>query len=292
MLNSRAAALSTIVIALAPAGAGAQEGPAGAGFYLGLSRWTDPGPFASLYDALPSEPAALLPIVKAQLIHPDADLHQFIDQIPRTRGNEDAMYLDVRAMLKQLVAYDSAGLVAERKPADRLILTCRSAALLMASALKAKGVPARLRYGYATYLLPGLHTYHVVCEVWDASGSRWIRIDPDRQLMEIPEGMYETGGEAWLRYAEGGLDPESYGAPGWTGAHPLVSVLVHDLAAVMNDERDTHEHPAFCATPMLAAALSASQRETLTEAATLLKDVDGNFEAIRELYGRASFLRF
>jgi hypothetical protein len=63
------------------------------------------------------------------------------------------------------------GLVKDRKPKDRLVLGCREMQFLLASILKHRGIPARVRYGHAPYLIPGFHTSHTICEVWNEKES-------------------------------------------------------------------------------------------------------------------------
>jgi len=64
-----------------------------------------------------------------------------------------------------------------RSPGERVVACCREFALLMCAILRGKGVPARCRCGFATYLAaPGYFEDHWICECWN--GVRWVAIDP------------------------------------------------------------------------------------------------------------------
>ena len=136
-------------------------------FYRHQSSYTDPGEYSSHYKALPESLPELCRVIKAQFIHPDADLPRYRDLIPLERSREDEKYPTVKTILAGLLAYNPAGLTDDRKPEQRLIVSCRYHAILLASILKDRGIPVRVRYGFAHYLYPGHHIYHVICEVWN-----------------------------------------------------------------------------------------------------------------------------
>ena len=134
-------------------------------FYRQYSSFTDPGEYAYLYENLPDSLTELCSLIRAQFLHQVSELPMYRDQLPKERWNESLKYPTVKSALAGLLSYDSRGLVKDRKPEDRLVLTCREYALLLASILKYRGIPARARYGHATYIIPDFHTSHVICEV-------------------------------------------------------------------------------------------------------------------------------
>jgi len=80
------------------------------------------------------------------------------------------------AMLDALVALSPEPLHVWRTPAQRILGNCRDTALLCASALRAGGVPARIRYGFSHHLYQRsapLHE-HAVTEFHDGE---WKSID-------------------------------------------------------------------------------------------------------------------
>ena len=144
-------------------------------FYRQYSSFTDPGEFAYLYDNLPATLEELCRIIKSQYINP-YELPMYEGRIPKERSNEIMKYPTVQLALEGLLSYDSSGIVQDRKPEDRLVLICRDNAVLLASILKHRGIPARVRYGFAPYLMPDFHASHVICEVWNEKDNRWMRI--------------------------------------------------------------------------------------------------------------------
>ena len=58
-----------------------------------------------------------------------------------------------------------------------MIACCREFATLMCALLRAKGIPARSRCGFAVYFGWGdLYEDHWICEYWN--GTRWVMADP------------------------------------------------------------------------------------------------------------------
>ena len=136
-------------------------------FYRQYSPFTDPGEYEYLYENLPDSLPELCSLIKSQYLNYGWELDMYRDQIPKERWNESLKYPTVKSALKGLIFYDSRGLVKDRKPEDRLMLICRDNATLLASILKYRGIPVRVRYGNAAYLIPGFHAGHVICEVWN-----------------------------------------------------------------------------------------------------------------------------
>lgn len=262
-------------------------------FYRHYGPYTDPGEYEELYENLPDSLAGLCKLIKAQLIHPVADLPMYRDLIPPERNAEDEKYPTVKSILDGLMAYNSAGLISERKPEQRLILSCRYHAILLASILKYRGIPVRIRYGFARYLYPGHHIYHVICEVWDEQEHRWMMVDPDRQMVDFPREQFELAGDVWLRYKQGKLDPYTYGVPEWWGAHPILSVLCHDLAAVLGNEHVYWNQPPICRDPeMNVESIPGDQVEILNKLATLLQGPDNRLQELQLIYDQYKYLQF
>ena len=187
-------------------------------FYRQFSPFTDPGEYAYLYKNLPDSLPELCKLIRSQFIHPFAELPQYREQIPKERWNEMMNYPTVKSILKGLVTYNPAGLIYNRKPEDRLVLGCPQNAILLASVLKYRGIPARVRCGHATYLIPGFHVSHTICEVWNANENRWMLVDPSTDKVDFSEEEFDFSNEAWLQMQKGEIDPNLYGIPGrYTG---------------------------------------------------------------------------
>jgi hypothetical protein len=160
-------------------------------FYKHYSTFTDPGEYAYLYKNLPDSLTELCSLIKSQIIHPYAELPQYSEVIPKERWNESVNYPTVKSILKGLISYDSRGLVKGRKPEDRLVLGCRENAILLASILKYRGIPARVRAGHANYIIPDFYASHTICEVWNEKDKRWMLVDPSFLMVDFSKEKFE-----------------------------------------------------------------------------------------------------
>ncbi|HEX2920484.1 MAG TPA: hypothetical protein VHO50_04880, partial [Bacteroidales bacterium] len=167
-------------------------------FYKQYSSYTDPGEYAYLFKNLPDSLPELCRVIKSQIIHPFAELPNYGEQISKERSNEYTKYPTVKSVLEGLLAYNSSGLVIDRKPEDRLVLICQQNAISLASILKFRGIPTRVRYGFAPYLMPGFHANHVICEVWNEKESRWILVDPSTGMIDFDRKEFDFSNDVWV----------------------------------------------------------------------------------------------
>jgi hypothetical protein len=173
--------------------------------------------------------------------------------VPEERLREiDTRYAE--AMLGRLVELADGPLAAPRAPTERLVGCCRDFTVLFVSALRARGIPARARVGFATYFFPGYGIDHEVAEVWDADEGRWRLIDaeigddhpaPDGThvaALDLTRDQFVIAGDAWRRCRAGSADPETFvvdpGLPipetrGWP---QIAHDTVQDLAALNRTE--------------------------------------------------------
>ncbi|MEJ2614596.1 MAG: transglutaminase-like domain-containing protein [Ignavibacteriaceae bacterium] len=262
-------------------------------FYTGYSYYTDPGEYVSMYKDLPDSLADLCKLIKSQLIHPVADLPKYRDLIPPERSYEDLKYPTVKTILAGLKSYNPDGLIINRKPEQRLVVSCRYHAILLASILKYKGIPTRVRYGFASYLYPGYHIYHVICEVWDKNEKRWILVDPDRQKIDLKSQQFEFAGNVWPKYRQGKVDPAKYGVPNWWGSNTILDAFCHDLAAVLGNEHIYFDRPPISAdTTMDAKNLNPDQLSLMDKVSEVMKNIDDNFYELKNLYSKNKLLQF
>ena len=262
-------------------------------FYLGYSSYTDPGEYESMYKNLPDSLADLCELIKSQLIHPVADLPKYKDVIPPERSYEDLKYPTVKSILAGLKSYNPDGLIINRKPEQRLVISCRYHAILLASILKYKGIPTRVRYGFATYLYPGYHIYHVICEVWDKSENKWILVDPDRQIINLTSQQFEFAGDVWSKYRFCKLDPAKYGIPNWWGSNTILDAFCHDFASVLGNEHIYFNRPPISAdTTLDAKNLNPGQLLLMDKISELMKNIDDNFYELNNLYNKNRQLQF
>ncbi|HBH47901.1 MAG TPA: hypothetical protein DDX98_04640 [Bacteroidales bacterium] len=256
-------------------------------FYRQYSSFTDPGKFVYLYEELPDSLPQLCNLIRSQFIHPYAELHKYREQIPKERWNEMFRYPGVKSILEGLVSHDSSGLTADRKPEHRLILGCQQNAILLASILKYRGIPARVRSGHVTYLIPDFHTSHTICEVWNEDESRWMLVDPSTDRVDFSPEEFDFSFDAWLQLQSGKIDPTKFGVPRrYSGFVSIVGKVNTDLASVLGTEYPINQYA-----PMLEEVfknedqLTAEHVEILNKVSELMKTLDAeNISILKEIY--------
>jgi formylglycine-generating enzyme len=256
-------------------------------FYRQYSSFTDPGEYKYLYKDLPDSLPELCDLIKSQFIHPYAELPKYREQIPKERWDELLNYPTVKTILKGLLVYDSRGLVIDRKPENRLVLGCREYAILLASILKYRGIPARVRCGHATYLIPGFHASHTICEVWNEDDKRWMLVDPGMNMVDFSKNEFDFSNDAWLQMQKNEIDSNIYGNPGqYSGFVSILAKVNMDLASILGNE-----YPIYQYAPILDYALkndnklNAEQIETLNKISKLMNTLDAqNLSKLQEIY--------
>ena len=164
-------------------------------FYTQQSRFTDPGEYATTYDALPTELPSLHKAINGLLIH--------IWKVRKNRplllqGREDEVFIrKIHSLLARGLSLDDQPLDIARPIEQRIIIDCRHFSLLLCSVLRHRGIPARVRCGFATYLEDAFYMDHWVCEYWSWAENRWIMEDADLQMHDVPPEQFITGARAW-----------------------------------------------------------------------------------------------
>ena len=256
-------------------------------FYRQYSSFTDPGEYKYLYENLPDSLSELCSLIRSQFIHPYAELPKYREQIPKERWNESLKYPTVKSVLEGLLSYDASGLVKNRKPEDRLVLGCRHNAILLASILKHRGIPARIRMGHVTYLKPGFHLSHTICEVWNKSDQRWMLVDPSTVMIDFSRDKFDFINDLWLKMQNGEIDLNQYGFPGrYSGLVSIVGKVPPDLASILGAE-----YPVYRYAPILDYAfqnndqLTSEHIKTLNRICELMKSLDAeNISKLQEIY--------
>jgi hypothetical protein len=213
--------------------------------WIGHSRMSDPGSHAARIADLPREVGALNRAVQGLLIHVDW-LGAYGVAADQVRAHTRAT-LPMADRLAEIVDADARPLLAPRLPKLRSVATCRDFALMTTSFLRCKGVPARLRCGFASYLGPGFED-HWVCEYWHDPSGAWRLSDPQidevmsaRLAIEfdpanVPRTSFLTAGEAWLGWRAGGSDPRRFGHGEATGVWFLRLNVLRDHFALNGAE--------------------------------------------------------
>ena len=138
-----------------------------------------------------------------------------------------------------------------REVTDRVQGCCRDHTLFCVSVLRAHGIPARSRVGFAGYFTPGWHHDHVIVEAW--LEGRWQSFDAevdapwptlptplDMSLRDLEGTGFATAARVWSAYRDGDLDPDTYGVdpnvPDLRGRRFLFDEVIYEIAHRFGDE--------------------------------------------------------
>ncbi|MDX2936729.1 transglutaminase-like domain-containing protein [Streptomyces ipomoeae] len=212
-------------------------------------NYSRPGPLTSLdstqlrlIEGLPDDPVGICAAVQSLVIQPtDAA----VSGVPENRIAEKNIR-PVNELIAALTALDPAPLHRPRTPETRVIGTCRHFATIACAILRARGIASRARCGFGTYFQEGRGLDHWITEYRDEDRHRWVRVDTEhlgKGFVERPDdlapGEFLTGGEAWIQYRNGLIDPGTFGVAGtdhaW-GPAEISGNAVRDLAALCKQE--------------------------------------------------------
>lgn len=275
-------------------------------FYRKTSTYTDLGYYKEFAQKLPNDIEELCFLQRMQIIHPVA----FIDKTIRTKNNcfwgdmtkvpdtrleyEDDIYPTAQSVIAELLRknpnYDI-----KREAKDKVHITCRGQAILLASILKAKGIPARARSGYAEYIhYDGIYYDHWITEYFDKKEYRWKLVDADEHcpdhemgfdLNDIPYDKFLFGAEAYLGIRENRYKEETI----WYASDPVtlglkasIRGLFFDFHSLMNDEIIFLHMPKYIRNKNFE--LTEEEYKELDDLAILMLKPNENFDKLYEIW--------
>lgn len=215
-------------------------------YYATPAGFTDLGAHKALARDLPDDLADLCRVVQGLVVHPFLGHLYGLAPNPSRRGELELR--SVEEMLDRVLALEAKPLAAPRAPSHRLLGTCRHFSVLLCALLRARGVPARARCGFATWFEPSRFTDHWVCEVWDRTRSAWRQVDaqldaPQREAcgtdfdpLDVPRDRFLLAGEAWQRCRNEHANPTDFGILELRGLWFVRGSVVRDLAALAKRE--------------------------------------------------------
>ncbi|MBI2442303.1 MAG: hypothetical protein HYV40_00150 [Candidatus Levybacteria bacterium] len=272
-------------------------------YYLQCGMFTYPGLYEDYLKTLPDDVKELGELLRKNFLHrttleagnvgTNIDLkYGDMRKIPWWRQAEDDNLVTTAAMLAEFFRRDGRGITVERKAEDKLVLTCRNVAILMASILKAKGVPARVRSGFAAYFEGTNDAWdHWINQYRDRSKNRWITIDVDGSwhrtrfdMYDMPEGKFDFSADVWLDVRHGKRDGKHFrNAGGFDGLVCIAWELFYDFHCLMNSEIIYLHHPV----PVMLNNFKNLSKEKLKEIdhlAELMKNLDENFDELKKIW--------
>ncbi len=217
-------------------------------YYRQHSPITDPGEYAHLYDDLPNDLHGIIAAIQGQMIHRLA-VQQFGVTLTReSRGEQHLRTMQQR--LNRMMELDPSPLTIEREPKEKQVGMCRDFAVFLVSILRHKGIPARMRVGFAEYLgkEQSYKSDHWITEFWHQAEGRWVLADPD--VGGVPVGMipvkdgvnlhdirpdrdFYVAGSAWKLAREGKIRSDLFRYSGrWKGFPCIRGNLLHDFQAL------------------------------------------------------------
>jgi hypothetical protein len=188
--------------------------------YATQSRFSDPGPYADLFDQLPTDLHELTAVVRNMIVHYRASGIPF----PEDRLEEvNSRWVD-RMLDADRTRFDTP--LAQPRPIEqRCVGCCRDFTLLSVAALRHRGVPARSRVGFAAYFSPDFNYDHVITEYHD--GDRWVFVDAQLDpgaypfdTHDIPRlvgakppspPLFATSAQVWTAMRRDEIDRDRYG---------------------------------------------------------------------------------
>ena len=206
-------------------------------FYRTHGALTEPGRFASTL-AASTDLAGLCAFIQGVVIHSDwASAYGVTADLSR----------ETLPVARRMAMAERAG-GRDLPPERRTPGTCRDFALMTCSALRERGVPARVRCGFATYFPSNPFEDHWVCEHWRADENRWVltdaQLDPLQRKhlhvafdpTDLPPKTFLNAGEAWTAWRAGEVNERAFGHGESRGAWFLKVNLMRDLFALRKQE--------------------------------------------------------
>jgi len=201
---------------------------------------------ALMFFDLPDEIPALCKVVQGLLIH-EGWARAYGVSMPESRNLESSIRM-VSQKIDRILELNNCSIIEPRPAEQRLFSICRDFALLLTTMLRQKGIPARVRYGFATYFFPpDVVGYgdHVITEYWYAQEQRWVLVDAQLDELQckavqisfdpcdVPRDVFLTADVAWQRCRNQELDPKNFGfLPDYTGLWYVKGHLARDIAAL------------------------------------------------------------
>jgi hypothetical protein len=271
--------------------------------YLEFGLFTNPGCYRNLLQRLPDDIRELGTLVCHQVIH------RVVLQHGNTVANKDKRYGDMDrfpwhrlrcdddvltnavSMIAELLRLDERGFVPDREVENKIVVTCRYVAILMASILKAKGKPCRVRSGFAPYLSGGNESWdHWINQCWDEQQGRWVTFDADGffddlgfDQFDMPTSKFDWPAATWLGIRNGALNPDSYvNLGGFKGIMPVLWAVFDDFHSLMNNEILYLQLPSYIAGKF--DRLTERDLEEIDDLAKLLLEPDSCFDRLIQVW--------
>lgn len=266
--------------------------------YLNNTKHTNPEELAYLYEELPDDIGSICKVVNALLIHPSC-----LSKYPELKVNEDEIWNNeprtVYEILMLLNNRNNRGLLVKRNDNEKVVITCRGFTILLVSILRYKGIPARARAGFATYICDDINIDHWICEYWDEVQERWILIDADFMKVDFSPAEFKYSANIFSDSINLKIDPLKYGYDDNLGMPYIIAYLNLDFLLLFHDE--LWYNPKTYITEKLnwdkcsiyedaVRNLSEEEKELICELSELMAYPDSNYAKLNKLSKKNSLL--
>jgi hypothetical protein len=260
---------------------------------------THPGPYADLYQDLPSDIPGLVQAVQGLIVH-----IFWAEGYGLSLSEERKAEVQLRTMERRLartLELDPSPLATPRPNDRKIVGNCRDFSVTLASMLQAKGIPARPRCGFGAYFIPNHYEDHWVCEYWSKAERRWVLVDAQLDelqrnvlkipfdTLDVPRDQFIVGGAAWKMCRSGQADPDQFGIFDMKGIDFVKGDFIRDVASLHKVEL----LPWDCWGMILMdnATLPPDDLSLLDRLADLACADVPDFDAVRQLYESDARLR-
>lgn len=274
--------------------------------YRKTGTFTYAGAYKGYFQSLPDDIALLGRLICSQVIHRvtlkegntnanGALLYGDMNRYPWYRMRcEDDVLLTAPALTAELFRMDERGFVRDRQVENKIVVTCRYVSVLMSAILKAKGIPARCRAGFAPYFKEGVSMDHWINQYYNEKEKRWVTFDADGFYEEggmplyqydMPEGSFDWAAGAYLAVRRGETDGRQYvyaDEMGTCSLPALIRYLIYDFHALMNCELTYSFIPAYLDGRL--ERLTEEELRQLDRLAEWMLEADRNFDRLCEIW--------
>jgi hypothetical protein len=288
-------------------------------YYAAPSEVTDLSAHKGFTDWVTDDVSAVFRVVQGLVIHDGWMPSYGVQFNDGQRYDFETLRMD--ALLEKALELSSLNPSIPRSPEKRVIGCCRELATLMTAILRAKGIPARSRCGFAAYFDHSTKWEdHWACEYWRDDESRWVLADPQMDPyqqsalglsfspLDVPRAQFLPGGEAWTACRSGELssedfgigdDPATYGLSSLYGLWFVRGNLLRDFASLNKVETvpllmRLWRNLSWDSWRLVGSGddeLSSSDLRLLDRIAEVSANIDERFGEARELFESEEDLR-
>ncbi|NJL53964.1 transglutaminase domain-containing protein [bacterium] len=271
-------------------------------YYATPGPLTDPGKHSDRLRGLPDDVDQLVKVVHQLGIY-DVFASDFYGVKLADERVADIHLRSAESMLDAVFAVHDQPLTARRTPEQRIGCRCHAFTKFILTLLRAKGIPARARCGFAVYFGPGQYEDHWVCEYWNTAEGHWVLVDAQMDevwqeklnmhwdVLDVPRDRFLVAADAWTRCRNGEANPEHFGISFYedmNGWWFIAGNLVRDAAAL--NKMEMLPWDVWGAMP-IREALTEEQFTYFDQLAELTRMPDDTFGELRARYHSDDGLR-